>query len=241
MTRLYLNTSRIKNNCAPAPWWKPVAVASLKYRVTRKPMWLILDDLLVSHHVHARIGWNITFLAALLAQFRLEEKHCNSCSACLCEDCGACKFCVDKPKYGVSGKKKQCCVKRCCLAMKADIPSPASTKRKAQERKNINFTMLHFHLTLASSFLFSGCITKDDTFSTTAVSLPDFLNQSGHKLHPVKGDRNCMFWCFSHHLLGNEEEHDAVRTLIIQFYYCSVSSWLSQSVGPQASPSERRP
>ena len=26
-----------------------------------------------------------------------------------------------------------------------------------------------------------------------------------------------MFRCFSHHLLGNEEEHDAVRTLIIRF------------------------
>ena len=51
----------------------------------------------------------------------------------------------------------------------------------------------------------------------SSVTLPDFLHQSGRKLHPVKGDGNCMFRCFSHHLLGNEEEHDAVRTLIIRF------------------------
>ena len=32
-----------------------------------------------------------------------KRKHCYNCSACLCEDCGACKFCVDKPKYGGPG------------------------------------------------------------------------------------------------------------------------------------------
>ena len=75
------------------------------------------------------------------------------------------------------------------------------------------------HLTLASSFLsYTGHITKDGTSSvTSASSFITFLNQSGRKLHPVKGDGNCMFRCFSHHLLGNEEEHDAVRTLIIRF------------------------
>ena len=61
-----------------------------------------------------------------------KRKRCYSCSACLREDCGTCKFCVNKPKYGGPGKKKQCCVKRCCLAMKADILSPPSPERKAQ-------------------------------------------------------------------------------------------------------------
>ena len=40
----------------------------------------------------------------------------------------------DKPKYSGPGKKKQCCVKQCCLAMKADILSPPSPKRKEQGR-----------------------------------------------------------------------------------------------------------
>ena len=35
-----------------------------------------------------------------------KRKRCYSCSACLREDCGTCKFCVDKPKYGGPGKKK---------------------------------------------------------------------------------------------------------------------------------------
>ena len=79
--------------------------------------------------------------------------------------------------------------------------------------------IITLHL-LPPSFL-TGHITKDGTSSVTSVSsvitLPAFLNQSGRNLHPVKGDGNCMFRCFSHHLLGNEEEHDAVRTLIIRF------------------------
>ena len=60
---LHYCTDRLRATSSPAPWWKPVAVASLKYRVT-----LILDYLLVSHHVHARIGWNITFLVNISSE-----------------------------------------------------------------------------------------------------------------------------------------------------------------------------
>ena len=68
-------------------------------------------------------------------------------------------------------------------------------------------------------FLFSGLITEDDICSPTSsitspvITLPDYLHQSGCKLHPVKGDGNCMFRSLSNHLLGNEEELDAIRTL----------------------------
>ena len=30
------------------------------------------------------------------------------------KECGVCKYCKDKPKYGVPGSLKQCCVKRKC-------------------------------------------------------------------------------------------------------------------------------
>ena len=97
--------------------------------------------------------------------------------------------------------------------MKADILSPLSPKGKAQVSNN--FTMLHHHL-LPPSFL-SGHITKDNTSSTYCSVFSNSSRLSGHKLHPMKGDGNCMFQCFSHYLLGMEEEHNAVRTLIIQF------------------------
>jgi len=45
------------------------------------------------------------------------------------EDCGMCKFCLDKLKYWGTGKKKQCCIKQCYHAMKADMVSLSSRKR----------------------------------------------------------------------------------------------------------------
>jgi len=112
----------------------------------------------------------------------------------------------DKPKYSGPGKKKQCSLKWCCLAMKAEILSPPSSKRKEQGRKNINFTMLHHHLTLASSFLCFRAYHKGwhifRYFSVFSHNSSWLSNQSGHMLHPVKEDGNCMFWCFSHYLLG---------------------------------------
>ena len=50
-------TDRLKATSSPAPWWNPVAVACLKYRVIRNHMWLILYYILVSCDVHARISY----------------------------------------------------------------------------------------------------------------------------------------------------------------------------------------
>lgn len=43
------------------------------------------------------------------------KKRCFNCSGCLAADCGTCKHCLDKPKFGGKGLKKQCCVKRKCI------------------------------------------------------------------------------------------------------------------------------
>ena len=50
-------TDRLQATSSPAPWWNPVAVACLKYRVIRNHMWLILYYFLVSCDVHARISY----------------------------------------------------------------------------------------------------------------------------------------------------------------------------------------
>ena len=41
---------------------------------------------------------------------------CNNCQACLMNDCGGCKFCLDKRKFGGPGKLKKRCELRVCTA-----------------------------------------------------------------------------------------------------------------------------
>ena len=53
------------------------------------------------------------------------SRRCNQCSACLRKDCGKCKFCKDKLKFGGKGVKKQCCIKRRCMNSKSISQNPA--------------------------------------------------------------------------------------------------------------------
>ncbi|KAG1972178.1 methyl-CpG binding domain protein [Pimephales promelas] len=49
------------------------------------------------------------------AQKKRSRRMCRQCDACLREDdCGICDFCMDKPKYGGSNKKRQKCRLRQC-------------------------------------------------------------------------------------------------------------------------------
>ncbi|XP_026204967.1 methyl-CpG-binding domain protein 1b [Anabas testudineus] len=44
-----------------------------------------------------------------------KRRACGECKACLCrKDCGTCDFCIDKPKFGGSNKKRQKCRLRQC-------------------------------------------------------------------------------------------------------------------------------
>lgn len=44
-----------------------------------------------------------------------KRRSCGQCQACQCRrDCGTCDFCVDKPKFGGSNKKRQKCRLRQC-------------------------------------------------------------------------------------------------------------------------------
>ncbi|CAL9704279.1 unnamed protein product [Knipowitschia caucasica] len=46
---------------------------------------------------------------------RRKRRSCGECRACLyTEDCGTCDFCIDKPKFGGSNKKRQKCRLRQC-------------------------------------------------------------------------------------------------------------------------------
>uniref|UniRef100_A0AAY4E9F0 Methyl-CpG binding domain protein 1a n=1 Tax=Denticeps clupeoides TaxID=299321 RepID=A0AAY4E9F0_9TELE len=45
---------------------------------------------------------------------RRHRRACLRCAACLRKDCGKCDFCMDKPKFGGSNKKRQKCRMRQC-------------------------------------------------------------------------------------------------------------------------------
>lgn len=49
------------------------------------------------------------------ANKNLRLTRCGSCEGCVVQDCGTCKNCADKPKYGGPGVKKQACVARKCI------------------------------------------------------------------------------------------------------------------------------
>ena len=46
---------------------------------------------------------------------RKRQRRCEQCPGCISTDCNQCKFCLDKPKNGGPGIKKQCCIKRKCI------------------------------------------------------------------------------------------------------------------------------
>jgi hypothetical protein len=45
---------------------------------------------------------------------RPRSVRCGQCDGCLRDDCGTCKNCVDKPKFGGIGQRKQGCVRKLC-------------------------------------------------------------------------------------------------------------------------------
>ena len=49
-----------------------------------------------------------------------------------------------------------------------------------------------------------------------ATDLTVFLHQSNRKIRKICGDGNCLFRCFSYFLFGTEDQHLAVRSLLMR-------------------------
>ena len=56
-------------------------------------------------------------------------QRCSQCVPCTRSDCGECQNCLDKPKFGGPGLRKQACEKKRCLTMttRYATPSPEHT------------------------------------------------------------------------------------------------------------------
>ena len=50
--------------------------------------------------------------------------RCGECAGCLADNCGLCKFCLDKPKFGGPEKKKRLCVQQKYTKLESHIKIP---------------------------------------------------------------------------------------------------------------------
>lgn len=75
----------------------------------------------------------------ILHSGRKRQSRCGECPGCTSNDCNECKFCLDKPKNGGPGTKKQSCIKRKCIRTaktEADINAAISSFHSLSTRKN---------------------------------------------------------------------------------------------------------
>ena len=51
------------------------------------------------------------------------KKRCGLCQNCKAVDCGKCRFCLDKKKFGGPGRLKKCCIQRQCKFVSCKVSS----------------------------------------------------------------------------------------------------------------------
>ena len=120
-------------------------------------------------------------------------------------DSGICKCCMDKPRFGGLGKRKQCCeLKKCRLLLSTPIPSPLVLQSQTSVEESS-----------VSSPPVKRSKTSEESIVPT-VTIEKFLQNSGQKIHHIKGDGNCMFRTFSYAFLNREEHHFHLRSHIVR-------------------------
>lgn len=75
---------------------------------------------------------SLNFCYLVLLATGRKRKRCGECSGCLAIDCGSCKFCLDKRKFGGPGKKKKSCVQKACL----NLVSTTQPSRPSQSSRD---------------------------------------------------------------------------------------------------------
>ena len=125
------------------------------------------DDWLNLHYSTRRKAWenestarreisrqsHASKISVLSNKKRVRRKRCKVCSACVRDsDCGECKYCIDKVKFGGPGRQKQACILRKCLqpvlpntsyissrtASSASIASSSSSDSNGSDTSSIN-------------------------------------------------------------------------------------------------------
>mmetsp|Transcript_30585 Transcript_30585/g.79412 ORF Transcript_30585/g.79412 Transcript_30585/m.79412 type:complete len:359 (-) Transcript_30585:428-1504(-) len=104
---------------------------------------------------------------------RGRTNRCGTCAGCVRGDCGACKNCKDKPKFGGKGIKKQACVRRAC-----NNPLPEGAAEDEQDDYEVDEPLVKTARVLAASG--PGGFLSAETSPTHAPAYP-----SGGKFAPT--------------------------------------------------------
>ena len=115
-------------------------------------------------------------------------------------------YCKGKPKFGGPGKSKQCCEKKKCQLL-CGLPKP---KKTCSNDRYLPTEMDSELFDLDKESILSD--PKKECSSVLTIS--EFLQADGRKIHPVVGDGNCLFRALAFALLGEEDHHLLNRSSI---------------------------
>ena len=105
------------------------------------------------HYATGLYGGSCCITILLIGRSRSTSLKSCKCDGCTRPECGKCKMCLDKPKYGGPGKKKQRCLYRQCVQR----PKPVNQKKPIHEDSDATCIVKGF----------SMCITQSDMATLT--------------------------------------------------------------------------
>ena len=148
-----------------------------------------------------------------------KRKRCGHCPACTREDCGACQYCLDMPKFGGPGNKKQRCKQRRCQHVSTSI-----TLLNNLPAVFIWFIALELQRPNKPAF-------KSSTWKNREIKDDIILSSKWSQLDTEKRDGNCLFWALSKQLNGDSERHKQLRNIITEFVASNTTLFRGWTVG----------
>lgn len=151
-----------------------------------------------------------------------KKKRCGRCQECRMPDCGTCKFCRDKKKFGGPGKLKKSCVKRHCTMLHEIVPNGSAVPMLSK-------TEVLRDLLTSTNYVKLGDfpdkpippdvlkLLQPPMQAKKRCDITHLLLQQNRKILPILGDGNCFFRSISFYLFNTQNEHLQVRKEIVEF------------------------
>ena len=103
----------------------------------------------------------------------VKQMPCRSCATCIMEDCGNCRPCLDKRKFGGPGKMNKRCKMKVCLTPK-DLGDP-STVPSSYIRRQPEYVSSKFSTRDDHQASFNADISFEDEESLSRAQSPDYV------------------------------------------------------------------
>ena len=84
---------------------------------------------------------------------RRVRTRCGDYDGCNSSDCGSCKYCRDKKKYGGPGRLKKACLRRVCMNMSMNDLSQPAARARTPKSCEIHFQRLHMLLVYLYAYI----------------------------------------------------------------------------------------